>query len=347
MQYKQKVWQGNFPADLSFGASEDCHTKVASISLETPCVSHAQLYVACSGVGTLSNHYIYAPKRYLPSRYDSILRWSDNKFKFNEIQLELVAEESRLQVRASDNNEEHIEAHCISSSCKSYHKSLVCFHCNRSGHFRNKCPELQKKVSAVSSGFYRIPSTSQDCGRSLSDTFPPNPSSNNQRRTRRRTKIQNTNPSSHGNMSYLIQACTSEVSKASDTWLFDTAASHHFCKDKSIFNEYVPISDGKMTLAVEGVTIPIEGKGIVNLRFSHRILKFGEVMHSSKLNRNLISGPRLDKKGVVFEGGKGELRVKENGQLLFKAFLRDGLYVVNLTFPIENKSVLVQILSKN
>ncbi|GBN91030.1 hypothetical protein AVEN_195504-1 [Araneus ventricosus] len=52
-------------------------------------------------------------------------------------------------------------------------------------------------------------------------------------------------------------------------------------------------------------------------------------MHSSKLNRNLISGPRLDGKGVVFEGGKGELRVKENGQLLFKAFLRDGLYVVN------------------
>ncbi|GBN57636.1 Retrovirus-related Pol polyprotein from transposon TNT 1-94 [Araneus ventricosus] len=130
-------------------------------------------------------------------------------------------------------------------------------------------------------------------------------------------------------MSYLIQACTSEESKASDTWVFDTAASHHFCKDKSIFNEYVPISDGKMTVAVEGVTIPIEGKGIVNLRFGHRILKFGEVMHSSKLNRNLISGPRLDRKGVVFEGGKGELRVKENGQLLFKAFLRDGLYVVN------------------
>ncbi|GBO30536.1 Retrovirus-related Pol polyprotein from transposon TNT 1-94, partial [Araneus ventricosus] len=81
--------------------------------------------------------------------------------------------------------------------------------------------------------------------------------------------------------------------------------------------------------AVEGVTIPIEGKGIVNLRFGHRILKFGEVMHSSKLNRNLISGPRLDRKGVVFEGGKGELRVKENGQLLFKAFLKDGLYEVN------------------
>ncbi|GBM45648.1 Retrovirus-related Pol polyprotein from transposon TNT 1-94 [Araneus ventricosus] len=265
--------------------------------------------------------------RYLPSRYDSIvqsiLRWSDDKFKFNEIQLELVAEESRLQVRASDNNEEHIEAHSIASS----RKSLVCFHCKRSGHFRNKCPELQKKVPSVSSGFDRIPSTSQDCGRSLPDTSP-NPCSNNQRR-RRRTKIQNANPSSRGNMSYLIQACTSEVSKASDTWVFDTAASHHFCKDKSIFNEYVPISDEKMTVAVEGVTIPIEGKGIVNLRFGHRILKFGEVMHFFKLNRNLISGPRLDKKGVVFEGGKGELRVKENGQLLFKAFLRDGLYVVN------------------
>ncbi|GBM93549.1 Retrovirus-related Pol polyprotein from transposon TNT 1-94 [Araneus ventricosus] len=103
-------------------------------------------------------------------------------------------------------------------------------------------------------------------------------------------------------MSYLIQACSSEVSKASDAWVFDTAASHHFCKDKSIFNEYVPISDEKITVAVEEVTIPIEGNGIVNLRFGHRILKFGEVMHSSKLSRNLISGPRLDKKGVVFEG---------------------------------------------
>ncbi|GBM65603.1 hypothetical protein AVEN_164712-1 [Araneus ventricosus] len=91
--------------------------------------------------------------KYLPSRYgsivQSILRCNDDKFKFNEIQLELVAEESRLQVRASDNNEEHIETHSISSS----RKSLVCFHCNRSGHFRNKCPELQKKVPSVSSGF--------------------------------------------------------------------------------------------------------------------------------------------------------------------------------------------------
>ncbi|GBM61600.1 Retrovirus-related Pol polyprotein from transposon TNT 1-94 [Araneus ventricosus] len=238
--------------------------------------------------------------RYLPSRYDSIvqsiLRWSDDKLKFNEVQLELVAEESHLQVRASDNNEEHIEAHSISSSRKSCRKSLVCFHCNHSGHFRNECPELQKKVPSVSSGFNGIPSTSQDCGHSLSDTFPPNPSSNNQRRTRRRTKIQNTNPSSRGNMSYLIQTCTSEVSKASDTWVFDTAASHHFCKDKSIFNEYVPISDEKMTVAVEGVTIPIEGKDLIER------VSFLKV-------------------------------VRENGQLLFKAFLRDGLYEVNPNIP--------------
>ncbi|CAL1275939.1 unnamed protein product [Larinioides sclopetarius] len=65
-----------------------------------------------------------------------------------------MAEGSRLQVRARDRKEDSriIEAHSASSSRKEVcEKPGVCYHCHCSGHFWNRCPELSKHFSTVSS----------------------------------------------------------------------------------------------------------------------------------------------------------------------------------------------------
>ena len=54
-----------FPVRLAFAMSinkaQGQSLKVAGISLETPCFSHGQLYVACSRVGTGKNLFVFAP----------------------------------------------------------------------------------------------------------------------------------------------------------------------------------------------------------------------------------------------------------------------------------------------
>ena len=43
-------------------------------------------------------------------------------------------------------------------------------------------------------------------------------------------------------------------------WIFERAASHHFCKNKELFSELHPVTNEKMLLAVDDITFPIEGK---------------------------------------------------------------------------------------
>jgi ATP-dependent DNA helicase PIF1 len=54
-----------FPVRLAFAISinkaQGQSLKVAGISLEAPCFSHGQLYVACSRVGTGKNLFVFAP----------------------------------------------------------------------------------------------------------------------------------------------------------------------------------------------------------------------------------------------------------------------------------------------
>jgi hypothetical protein len=126
-------------------------------------------------------------------------------------------------------------------------------------------------------------------------------------------------------------------------WVFDTAASHHCCKDKNLFTEYKPLKGEEMAVAIKGVTFPILGKGTIKLKFGQRILYFKDVMHAEKLRRNLISGPKLDMEGISFNGGNGVVNAFSNGQLLFKASLKNGTYRINFRAPNPgNKKVKFQ-----
>lgn len=72
---------------------------------------------------------------------------------------------------------------------------------------------------------------------------------------------------------------------------------------------FEPLVDQKMTVAVKGLTFPIEGKGEIKLHFGQGLLTLTNVMFSTQLRRNLISGPQLDKHGVTFIGKQGDVKM--------------------------------------
>ncbi|GFX42222.1 CCHC-type domain-containing protein [Trichonephila clavipes] len=74
----------------------------------------------------------------LPSKFDSIvqniLRWTDEKFKYKDILLELVAEETRIYFR--DDLSLQRSQHETFSVQKS---KIKCHYCDKFGHFRREC----------------------------------------------------------------------------------------------------------------------------------------------------------------------------------------------------------------
>ncbi|GFT08877.1 retrovirus-related Pol polyprotein from transposon TNT 1-94 [Trichonephila clavipes] len=49
-------------------------------------------------------------------------------------------------------------------------------------------------------------------------------------------------------------------------WVIDTAATSHFCNDKSLFLDLKPITNMKMSLVTEDKSCPVEGIGILRFR---------------------------------------------------------------------------------
>ena len=121
-----------------------------------------------------------------------------------------------------------------------------------------------------------------------------------------------------------------------DSWVFDTAASHHFCKDKSLFSRWKPLRNEKLSVAVDGVTFPVEGCGEIELFFNNTVYILSNVLYTPKLRRNLVSGPRIDVRGGRFVGEKGKISVfGPEGEFLFIAKLRNGIYSFNPQIKVQ------------
>lgn len=267
--------------------------------------------------------------RYLPPQFDSmvqsILRWEDKKFMFKDILNELVAEESRLKLRDEDKSRDHLtEAAHVTKTRKPRKK--VCYRCGKPGHFKRQCRnKLPGNLETLTNS------------RSFSpDVFRPqrNPGSRSANRSPSPSLRFKSRVKDEAQVSYLIQSNQSKTRPEHNAWIFDTGATHHFCNDLDLYVKFEPLYDKEMAVAVNGVTFPIEGTGIVDLKLEGKIVRFGNVLYSPKLRRNLISGTRLDSKGTTFRGGEGKLKVYKNDETLFRATLKNGVYYV---YPEEQK----------
>ncbi|GFT57549.1 retrovirus-related Pol polyprotein from transposon TNT 1-94 [Trichonephila clavipes] len=65
----------------------------------------------------------------------------------------------------------------------------------------------------------------------------------------------------------LVTSCILfEENSDKGVWVIDTAATSHFCNDKSLFLDLKPITNMKMSLATEDKSCPVEGIGTLRFR---------------------------------------------------------------------------------
>lgn len=276
--------------------------------------------------------------RYLPEEFDSIvqsiLRWENKKFKYNDVVIELIAEEARIHVRDQDRRSNwNFEVQQI------HKKRIQCRKCLRFGHIQKVCRSSPLvKTARLKDG--SPPSSVSSPNSQEEQYFNKNNRrgrSPEKRMTRRARRGMNRSTSSSDSyrsdkFSLFTQASVTNSSWSKNGWIFDSAASHHFCKDRSLFIDYRPLTEN-LSVAVEGITIPIEGTGTIKLRFGEHTYRFTDVMYSPRLRRNLISGPQLDIKGAKFSGGRGKVKVSRNSQTLFTAVLENGMYYLYPRVP--------------
>ncbi|GFX24399.1 retrovirus-related Pol polyprotein from transposon TNT 1-94 [Trichonephila clavipes] len=133
----------------------------------------------------------------------------------------------------------------------------------------------------------------------------------------------------------LVTSCILfEENSDKGVWVIDTAATSHFCNDKSLFLDLKPITNMKMSLATEDKSCPVEGIGTLRFRVKYKgsfhEISLSDVLFNPKLRRNLLSGSRLESKGAHFVGTKGKINVFNKDWIkLFSATRHENLYFLS------------------
>lgn len=228
--------------------------------------------------------------RYLPEEFSgivqSIYRWTDEKFIFDDVLGELLAEESRLKQSRGDHQSVALSNEQRNRKQK---KNVKCFKCNKNGHFARNCKMTGKKENVRS-------------------------------------------PSKRPENSFICEANLGTATSSDKEWTIDSAASSHFCRNRELFSEFKKLKGQEMSVAVNGVTSTIEGKGKVRMIFKvngkEEVVELNDVLYSSELRRNLISGSKIEEKGGSFFGKHGKMILcNKNGRKIIEARRKDGLYI--------------------
>ena len=120
-------------------------------------------------------------------------------------------------------------------------------------------------------------------------------------------------------------------------WWVDTGATRHICSDKKLFSSYETINDGEQLFMGNSSTSKIEGKGKVILKMTYgKELTLNDVLHVPEIQKNLVSGSLLSKKGfrLVFESKKFVLT--KSGIYVGKGYMSDGLFKITVMTIVSN-----------
>ncbi|GFS94797.1 retrovirus-related Pol polyprotein from transposon TNT 1-94 [Trichonephila clavipes] len=280
--------------------------------------------------------------RWLPQEFQStvqqIYRWKEEDFRVVKIEAELILEANRLQLMKQDL--EKAENAYLSSFTSKKSKTLPgataaahgdpngkndyqkksgkvfncktiknvkqsiktigpCYVCNKYGHLKVNCKEkksLQKSPSTVNETFnteFNINLRFCEAECSLLELDKQ-----------------------------LVTSCILfEENSDKGVCVIDTAATSHFCNDKSLFLDLKPITNMKMSLATEDKSCPVEGIGTLRFRVKYKgsfhEITLTDVLFNPKLRRNLLSGSRLESKGAHFVGTKDENKLVETINVRF------------------------------
>ncbi|GFW79007.1 retrovirus-related Pol polyprotein from transposon TNT 1-94 [Trichonephila clavipes] len=243
--------------------------------------------------------------RWLPQEFQStvqqIYRWKEEDFRVVKIEAELILEANRLQLMKQD-LEKAENAYLSSFTSKTLPGATAAAHGDPNG--KN---DYQKKGGKVFNC-----KTIKNVKQSIK-TIGPCYVCNKYGHLKVNCKEEKSLPKSPSTVN---ETFNTEFDKG--LWVIDTAATSHFCNDKSLFLDLKPITNMKMSLATEDKSCPVEGIGTLRFRVKYKgsfhEITLTDVLFNPKLRRNLLSGSRLERKGAHFVGTKGLPRLTDNGK---------------------------------
>ncbi|GFV51994.1 retrovirus-related Pol polyprotein from transposon TNT 1-94 [Trichonephila clavipes] len=230
--------------------------------------------------------------RWLPQEFQStvqqIYRWKEEDFRVVKIEAELILEANRLQLMEQDL--EKAENAYLSSFTSKKSKTLPCATAVAHGDPNDKNDYQKKSEFNINLRFCEAECSLLELDKQL------------------------------------VTSCILfEENSDKGVWVIDTAATSHFCNDKSLFLDLKPITNMKMSLATEDKSCPVEGIGTLRFRVKYKgsfhEITLTDVLFNPKLRRNLLSGSRLESKGAHFVGTKVKIdsvkglpRLTDNGK---------------------------------
>jgi hypothetical protein len=110
--------------------------------------------------------------------------------------------------------------------------------------------------------------------------------------------------------------------KPSD-WILGTAASHHMCNDRTMFDGYRRNTNPANTIFTSGSTTRAEGYGTVTITAvrsdnSTAVIILHNVVHMPSLKVNVLSGPIIMAKGMYIDGFTKTIRSRSDKSELCK-----------------------------
>ncbi|GFS62227.1 retrovirus-related Pol polyprotein from transposon TNT 1-94 [Trichonephila clavipes] len=236
--------------------------------------------------------------RWLPQEFQStvqqIYRWKEEDFRVVKIEAELILEANRLQLMKQDL--EKVENAYLSSFTLKKSKTLPGATAAAHGDPNGK-NDYQKKGGKVYN-CKTIKNVKQSI-KTIGPCYVCNKYGHLKVNCKEKKSLQKS-PST------VNETFNTEFDKG--IWVIDTAATSHFCNDKSLFFDLKSITNMKMSLATEDKSCPVEGIGTLRFRVKYKgsfhEITLTDVLFNPKLRRNLLSGSRLESKGAHFVGTK-------------------------------------------
>ncbi|GFW03332.1 retrovirus-related Pol polyprotein from transposon TNT 1-94 [Trichonephila clavipes] len=219
--------------------------------------------------------------RWLPQEFQStvqqIYRWKEEDFRVVKIEAELILEANRLQLMKQDL--EKAENAYLSSFTSKKSKTLPGATAAAHGDPNGK-NDYQKKSGKVFN-CKTIKNVKQSI-KTIGPCYVCNKYGHLKVNCKEKKSLQKS-PST------VNETFNTEFDKG--VWVIDTAATSHFCNDKSLFLDLKPITNMKMSLATEDKSCPVEGIGTVRFRPDHYIIpKSKEISFFSAITAKTKNG---------------------------------------------------------
>ncbi|GFT60736.1 retrovirus-related Pol polyprotein from transposon TNT 1-94 [Trichonephila clavipes] len=256
--------------------------------------------------------------RWLPQEFQStvqqIYRWKEEDFRVVKIEAELILEANRLQLMKQDL--EKAENAYLSSFTSKKSKTLPGATAAAHGDPNGK-NDYQKKSGKVFNC-----KTIKNVKQSIK-TIGPCYVCNKYGHLKVNCKEKKYLPKSPSTVN---ETFNTEFDKG--VWVIDTAATSHFCNDKSLFLDLKPITNMKMSLATEDKSCPVEGIGTLRFRQSPR--EFHSKRRGAVRSKRPLELLHMDLCGPIPTESQG-------GNKYFLSIIDDYSRKVTV-FPIRNKS---------